>query len=72
VCAPSPVKAATSRLVPARPLTIRKSSCRPIKAGTASRRSEHPLALFFDDLQWLDAATLDLLEHLLTRGLAQH
>ena len=28
---------------------------------------EHPLALFFDDLQWLDAATLDLMEDLLTR-----
>ena len=27
---------------------------------------EHPLALFLDDLQWLDAATLDLLEHLIT------
>ncbi len=27
-------------------------------------RPEHPLALFLDDLQWLDAATLELLEHL--------
>src|SRR5262249_6702802 len=25
-------------------------------------RPEHPLALFLDDLQWVDAATLDLLE----------
>jgi PAS domain S-box-containing protein len=30
-------------------------------------RPEHPLALFLDDLQWLDAATLELLEDLLTR-----
>ena len=28
-------------------------------------RPEHPLALFLDDLQWLDAATLDFLEDLL-------
>ena len=33
---------------------------------------EHPLALFLDDLQWLDAATLDLLEDLLTRTDLQH
>jgi PAS domain S-box-containing protein len=33
---------------------------------------EHPLALFFDDLQWLDAATLDLVEDLLTRPGVQH
>ncbi|CAB3749088.1 trifunctional serine/threonine-protein kinase/ATP-binding protein/sensor histidine kinase [Paraburkholderia humisilvae] len=30
-------------------------------------RPEHPLALFLDDLQWLDIATLDLLEHLATQ-----
>ncbi len=35
-------------------------------------RSGHPLALFLDDLQWLDAATLDLLEDLLTRSDLQH
>jgi predicted ATPase len=28
-------------------------------------RPEHPLVLFLDDLQWLDSATLDLIEHLL-------
>ena len=31
----------------------------------AFARPEHPLALFLDDLQWLDTATLELLEHLL-------
>src|SRR5580658_10351961 len=35
-------------------------------------RPGHSLALFLDDLQWLDAATLDLLEHLLTRSELQH
>ena len=33
---------------------------------------EHPLALFLDDLQWLDAATLDLIEDLLVRSDLQH
>jgi predicted ATPase len=32
----------------------------------AFARPEHPLALFLDDLQWLDAATLELLERLIT------
>ena len=35
-------------------------------------RTEHPLALFLDDLQWLDAATLDLLEDLLTQTDLKH
>src|SRR6266403_92804 len=32
----------------------------------AFARPEHPLALFLDDLQWLDPATLELLERLMT------
>jgi PAS domain S-box-containing protein len=35
-------------------------------------RKEHPLALFLDDLQWLDAATLDLIEHLVTHSEVRH
>ena len=35
-------------------------------------RPEHPLVLFLDDLQWLDAATLDLLEDLLTQPDVRH
>ena len=35
-------------------------------------RPEHPLALFLDDLQWLNSATLDLLEDLLTQPDVRH
>ena len=35
-------------------------------------RPEHPLALFLDDLQWVDAATLDVLEDLLTQPDLRH
>jgi predicted ATPase/signal transduction histidine kinase len=35
-------------------------------------RPEHPLTLFLDDLQWLDAATLELLEHLITAHEVRH
>src|SRR5215831_9877878 len=35
-------------------------------------RPDHPLALFLDDLQWLDAATLDLIEYLLTQSDVRH
>jgi PAS domain S-box-containing protein len=38
----------------------------------AFARPEHPLALFLDDLQWLDAATLDLIEHLITHPDTRH
>src|SRR6202035_1352317 len=33
---------------------------------------EHPLAVFLDDLQWLDAAALKLLEHLMTHPDVRH
>src|SRR5262245_28897220 len=35
-------------------------------------RAEHPLALFLDDLQWLDGATLDLVESILVQPEPQH
>jgi PAS domain S-box-containing protein len=35
-------------------------------------RPEHPLALFLDDLQWLDVATLDLIEDLSVRSDLRH
>src|SRR5262249_29698685 len=35
-------------------------------------RPEHPLAVFLDDLQWLDSATLDLMEYLLTQPDVKH
>jgi PAS domain S-box-containing protein len=38
----------------------------------AFARGKHPVALFLDDLQWVDAATLDLLEDLLTQGNVRH
>jgi PAS domain S-box-containing protein len=34
-------------------------------------KPEHPLTLFLDDLQWLDAATLDLIEDLLCSGFSR-
>jgi predicted ATPase len=38
----------------------------------AFARAEHPLALFLDDLQWLDSATLELLKYLITESDARH
>ena len=38
----------------------------------AFARPEHPLALFLDDLQWLDTATLELLERLITDPDVRH
>jgi predicted ATPase/transcriptional regulator with GAF, ATPase, and Fis domain len=38
----------------------------------AFARKEHPLALFLDDLQWMDAASLELLEYLVTHSDTQH
>lgn len=35
-------------------------------------RPEHPQALFIDDLQWLDAATLDVIEDILTQRDVRH
>jgi len=35
-------------------------------------RAEHPLVLFLDDLQWLDTATLDLLEDIFAQADIRH
>jgi PAS domain S-box-containing protein len=35
-------------------------------------RPQHPLVLFLDDLQWLDAATLDVFEYLATQSDMRH
>jgi predicted ATPase/two-component sensor histidine kinase len=39
---------------------------------TVFARREHPLVLFLDDLQWLDAATIELLEHLVNQPDVQY
>ena len=41
-----------------------------IAATLASLADPEPLALVIDDLHWADSATLDLVEHLVTRGLS--
>jgi PAS domain S-box-containing protein len=38
----------------------------------AFARKEHPLALFLDDLQWMDAASLELVEYLVTHSEVQY
>src|ERR1700732_5143609 len=48
---------------------------RPLSArirSVHSRGPEHPLALFLDDLQWLDPATLDLIEDVLSEPDVSH
>ncbi|MGD0648663.1 MAG: PAS domain-containing protein, partial [Acidobacteriaceae bacterium] len=38
----------------------------------AFARKEHPLALFLDDLQWMDSASLELVEYLVTHSEMRH
>jgi predicted ATPase len=39
---------------------------------TVFAQREHPLVLFLDDLQWLDAATIELLQHLVNQPDVQY
>ena len=55
---------------PAEAKTRMQSALRQL-IGVFARR-DHPLALFLDDLQWLDAATLELLEAILVDREPQH
>ena len=61
-------------LVPELPPRTRNAASNWCSDGFSAvfARPEHPLALFLDDFQWLDAATLDLLEDLLIHGEVQH
>ena len=47
-------------------------ACLPPLPRRVCASPEHPLALFLDDLQWLDGATLDLIEDLLTHEDVRH
>jgi PAS domain S-box-containing protein len=38
----------------------------------AFARKEHPLALFLDDLQWMDTASLEIVEYLVTQSEVRH
>jgi predicted ATPase len=60
--------------VPDLPLEAAQNRFQMVFVGFLSvfARAEHPLALFLDDLQWLDTATLELLKHLVTDADLRH
>ena len=62
---------------PAAPELAPKDVATRVRTGRASvrrvfARQEHPLVLFLDDLQWLDAATLEMTQHLLQQNEVRH
>ncbi len=57
--------------IPPQEAQVRFDAVLPRFIGAFARK-EHPLALFLDDLQWLDPASLKLLEHLVTHPDIRH
>src|SRR5258708_28287318 len=51
---------------------MRRTASRWCSGGFSARSPGRRLALFLDDLQWLDAATLELLKHLITEPEVRH
>ncbi|HET7505880.1 MAG TPA: AAA family ATPase [Kofleriaceae bacterium] len=60
--------------VPELPLTESETRLRLVfgRLFAACAAADHPLAMFIDDMQWADSASLSIIAHLLTDGETRH